>query len=1033
MKSSPARKSSYEPLDFLVIRAPLLSVEKYLALAGAQDLRAAISVPGVFRALAVGSPSLSTALEKSGLPERKSVQLDSKLLRYLIRMSTRPTPYGLFAGVALARWGNTDLALDARHQTRTRPDMEWILGFIQKLESQPEVLKELKLFANPAIYIRDGRLHLSERASLVDSITPTTVSMRATAAVRCLLSNARQPIPYRELTRRIEAEFPGTDKQKVEDMISALWQETVLLTELRPALTGSDAARRLCESLSSIPIIALEAERLESWLAKISAWDQMPVENSVEAFRSLASESATMYSFDGETSLQVDMGLRLSGKHLSRAVGEEAAFAAELLLHQTARNYSDPVIGPYRQAFRARYGEGVEVPLLELLHPAFGLGPVEFASSTAQPVFERNRIANSTRDQYLYSLAVDALRDGVSVVELDDAALKALQSGAVEAESYPASLDLFISVAAESAAALDRGEFQIAVAPHAGSSGAGRSLGRFVDMLGVEALEALQSVSQREKNLYPDRVWAELIYLPRKSRSANVSIRPAVRSNEILWGVQPGVSWAKTIPLEELVVGVERNRFYVHWPREGADVSMCAGHMLNNQRAPALIRSIAEISRDGMASVTAFQWGTAAQLPFLPRIKTGRIVLAPAQWRVTNALLSNPSGWRTRWNVPRHVYLVENDNRLLLDLDDPRQSNELMSELKKKSANGKVILQEVFPSLEQAWLGGPAGHYLSEFVVPLILRSKSVPVHGSKRFPRRHPQQDNILTAAPSSRDRLRAPGSDWLYVKFYGDAQNEEALISRELTSFATRLVSCGLVRRWHFVRYNDPAAHVRLRLQGKPDDLTRSVWPQLCDWAQELMKEGRCLHFAIDTYEREIDRYGGNEGLGEVEDIFSSDSFAVSQMLEISKNGTLHMDRVDLATISIDNLLGSLGIPESERIAWCRESGLPRSAGSIEYRKRQGALVSSARSLAAGVKGTALEALGKILSERHTRVSAVSSRLYALEKAERLSKSVRSICHSVVHLHCNRLLGTDKVAEQTALGQVVRLRLSLDSARAL
>src|SRR6266852_9809966 len=73
------------------------------------------------------------------------IRIRAKLLRFLIRMSTRPTPFGLFAGVALGHWGAiTDLALSAEPpRTATRPDMAWLLPFVQKLESRLDIRKHL--------------------------------------------------------------------------------------------------------------------------------------------------------------------------------------------------------------------------------------------------------------------------------------------------------------------------------------------------------------------------------------------------------------------------------------------------------------------------------------------------------------------------------------------------------------------------------------------------------------------------------------------------------------------------------------------------------------------------------------------------------------------------------------------------------------------------------------------------------------------------------------------------------------------------
>src|SRR5918912_1400217 len=167
---SPARPGSistplYEPLDFVFVRAPLLPLDLYLALSDVtrdgewrgdpvasvalEDGSLAPCDPRIRRALAVGSLPLLDALERSSPESQDAAYVRGKLLRYLIRMATRPTPYGLFAGVALGRCGErTDLELaPAPPRTRTRPDMTWLYSLILRLEAQPEVRKYLHLTA----------------------------------------------------------------------------------------------------------------------------------------------------------------------------------------------------------------------------------------------------------------------------------------------------------------------------------------------------------------------------------------------------------------------------------------------------------------------------------------------------------------------------------------------------------------------------------------------------------------------------------------------------------------------------------------------------------------------------------------------------------------------------------------------------------------------------------------------------------------------------------------------------------------------
>src|SRR5947209_11536684 len=177
--------------------------------------------------------------------------------------------------------------------------------------------------------------------------------------------------------------------------------------------------------------------------------------------------------------------------------------------------------------------------------------------------------------------------DRTARVGLDEEMLARLETWDPSTGESPPSLDLFVSVAASSAQAVDTADFQVVVGPNVGAMAAGRTLGRFSDLLpGVPA--ALHMVAEAEKALEPGLIWAELTYQPRALRLGNVSIRPNVRPYEIALGVTAGDSPSHTIPVDELVVGVRQDRFYLRWPARGCDEAVSAGHMLTPARAPAL-------------------------------------------------------------------------------------------------------------------------------------------------------------------------------------------------------------------------------------------------------------------------------------------------------------------------------------------------------------------------------------------------------------------------------------------------------------
>ncbi|HEY2517935.1 MAG TPA: lantibiotic dehydratase, partial [Polyangiaceae bacterium] len=150
---------------FFVLRTPLLPVEAFEAtsaklLAPAawreeenldalleQDraqaisaLRARLADPIVREALFLASPSVHDALAAwmdDPASSRGHGALEV-LLRYLTRMSTRPTPFGLFSGCSLGTLGaKTRLELGAKDSSRrhTRLDVHYLSGLCEGLRA----------------------------------------------------------------------------------------------------------------------------------------------------------------------------------------------------------------------------------------------------------------------------------------------------------------------------------------------------------------------------------------------------------------------------------------------------------------------------------------------------------------------------------------------------------------------------------------------------------------------------------------------------------------------------------------------------------------------------------------------------------------------------------------------------------------------------------------------------------------------------------------------------------------------------------
>ncbi len=1023
--TGPGRRLIFRPAPWLVVRTPLLPAAKA---ALARHPSAALADPDILRALAIGCPDLLDSLLRPGTRGRDLARAHASLARYLIRMSTRPTPYGTFAAVSIGRWGATTTATLGRARIRTRPDMGWMLGLLRTLDADPVAQAAALWRTNPMWAERDGRLALYGSGS----------SVRATPAARAALECAVVPITYDLLRRRVAEATGGSDEQ-VEGLLSQLWTQRLLMTDLQPTLTGPTTVRRLVALVRRTRTVTADA--LDALLAELADLDGAPAGEAPERVSAITRSARTIHDV-GAAFIQTDMARQLSGGRLNARIGAECARAAELLLRMTPAPRGSDDLVTYRRNFVTRYGD-VEVPLLQLLDPSQGLGPLGHVHGGGTGLDPQRA---SERADTLMTVALTALREQRRTIELDPATAATLQTWRPADGPAPLSVELSAFVVARDVAAVDRGDFRIVVGPNLGAPSAGRSLGRFADLLQPEASDAYRWLDAAERAGSPEEIPVEVVYVPANPRTSNVVIRPTTTEHEIVLECRPGVAEDHVIPLDDIVVGVHDGRMYVRSVALGAQIRPTARHMLNHHAAPEVCRFLDEVSRGGTAMFTSFDWGPAESLPYLPRVESGRVVLELARWLFKpdpadlggdrdaglQRFSHDLTRWRSHWSVPSRVYVATADNRLLLDLDDPADVEQLHREACARPAV-PLRLYEALPDIEHGWLPGPDGGYIAEIVVPLVRAAPVAPTAApvGSAEPRQPGPSPNggTTTATFTTQDRIRAPGSDWLFVKLYGARDHENALLTGTLGDICEMTETSGIAPSWFFLRYADPEPHLRVRWKGDADLLIHQLLPHLTEIANALIAQRIITRFTIDTYDRELDRYGGPAGTDVCERIFHADSRAVQQLLSIPGSGE---DITQLAVLTVDSLLDGLGLDGDARLDFytrrtaSTDENVRRRAGA-DYRIRKVALRTTlGRSGVDHVDPSGR--LAGVLAARHDRLRAAAADLADLEARGLLTAPLDSLYPSLIHMHLNRLSGdTAAVSEAHVLQLLQRTRRGL------
>ncbi|MEV6129393.1 lantibiotic dehydratase [Streptomyces violaceusniger] len=782
------------------------------------------------------------------------------LVRYLLRMQHRPTPFGLFAGPAPVQLGETaEARWGTNHHVTVRADDAWLTAIITTLETVPGLLWRLPVTADPTCVVRGTKIVVPHQPG---KDGPVEVTVRRTPAVETVLRLAQSPITLGEIVAKLSADYPDAPSSAIGDMVRGLVVNRVLLTSLRAPMTVDDSLGHLVSQLDAIGADA-DSETtaaLRQIHQLLTRHDTAPT-GEQRAIRTEATGRMTSLSSVPDRPLVANLrpGCDVT---LPSAVAEEAERALAVIARISPYPAGDPAWQDYRARFLERYSMGAMVPVRDLIDPDIGLG---FPAGYRGSVLKRPVVATTRRDEYLLALAQEAAMNRAREIVLTEEDRAALTVGDIA--QVPAHVEMCFTVLANSLGALQSGQFALSLAGL--SLGASRTTGRFLAMLEQPDRDRMRAAYAAMPTLDADAAIAQVSSPPLRLRTQNVSRAPAVAPHLLSLGEHNSTG---TLDLDDLAVSADTQRFYLVSLSTGQRIEPTVMNAveLTNATHP-LVRFLTEVHRSHAAALTPFAWGAATRLPFLPEIRVDRTILSPACWRLRQRDVGNKSrpgwihrftDWRCRYGVTRTVHLGTDDQRLRLDLDNPTHLQLLRSELERADA---VTLHEAPDEDALGWLG-----HAHEITMPF---ASTLP-----------PSPSTASTRAVVRRNSGRIPGtSPWTYLKIYSHAGRAPEILT---THLPTLFQECGdEPPLWWFTRYSDPGTHLRLRLLLPGPHAFGDAAQRVGTWAAALRNDRLISRIQWDTDEPETGRYGTGRALDATVRYFAADSAAaVAQM-------TLHL----------------------------------------------------------------------------------------------------------------------------------------------
>ncbi|MEC3878626.1 lantibiotic dehydratase [Parapedobacter sp. 10938] len=899
-----------EPLDFFMLRTPRLAANTINELnanrtpeALANYLNTCFQEPALQHAVAVTSGPLHRELMKfleEGPPSLQP-KLSTTLYKYLVRMAARATPFGLFAGVALGRMaaGPSDFTLSGTSTPALRLDMAFSAHLTRWAHNHTDIRKRIAYrLTNSLIVFEDHYRYMGYR---LDNGNRHAHWIRMKRNI--LLDHV---IPYTRETRTYRATWTfltqmGLNEIQAENYINQLVDRQLLVPNTEPVATGKKPTADAVAATFGIPTDSRGcfAPSLDSAHEVIAAIPPA----ARQGFKGMPIQADLAIGTDrNQLSWQ-------TARRLTQEIGE---------LMPLAHNRIPAELTDFCRRFTLRY-DTKEVRLLEALDPdrGIGYGDTRSAYRSGSSLLQNLGLnAPRTGDQLADNLLHIMMRQGTidpthtPVIELSAEDVRSLAKVTPPEQLDSATTGYIMGqFLAPSTTALDRGDFLFRLQT-ASVRSALPLLARFCHL--DEQLETkLRQCAEMEDQASPDICLAEIVFIP-DDRMGNIMLRPALRKHELVLAGHGATADESSIPVADLFVSVVNSRVILRSEKLDKVIVPRLSCAHNYRTGTSLYRFLCDLQHQSHSFSINWDWGAYSAYDFLPRITYKHVVLKRARWRIPappdplffqQQPLVAVAELRSRHNLPAEVLLTEGDNELLLDLAHFAAAEILIKHLK----SAPVILYENLATQGNSPVKGRCGNpFYNEVIIPFK-------TNGQLPLPSKPP-------APPPTVRRSFPPGSEWVYLKLYMGPGECDRVLTGQVNGFLTQLKQAGWLNKWFFTRYADPEHHLRIRILLRPKD-GQLPWQGFSDCASQFfapaVDQGLIYRIQYDTYERELERYGGT-AITACETVFHLDSEATLAWLPQSATDASERNRLVYAMIAIDDLLESFGLQPADKLKW-------------------------------------------------------------------------------------------------------------------
>jgi len=399
---------------------------------------------------------------------------------------------------------------------------------------------------------------------------------------------------------------------------------------------------------------------------------------------------------------------------------------AMAFLNKITPNTPNETLTKFQTDFYSRYGDR-EIPFMEALDPEMGIGFPSGKVNDISPLIDdfylpprptQTTIKPNMLSALLLEKTLKCLSEGKKEITIEEDDIKNLK------ENWD-DLPLTMHTLCEIISYDEVNNPLMKISQFGGSCGA-NWLGRFCHT-DVEIENLVNEITQKEQELMPDAIIAEIVHLP-ENRIGNIVSRPHIRKYELLYLSYSDLSEEHLIRLSDLTLSIKGGKLVIKSKKLNKEIipRLTTAHNYHNNPMP-VYRFLCEMQTVNQRSGIYFSWGHLQnELKFKPRVSYSNIILSPATWLVAvkdikhlfdieddEKLLFEISKWRKTIDLPSIVLMPDGDNELYVDFENILTIKAFFAIIKKRQ---QINFAEFLHNSPNAIISSKKGKYTNEFI-----------------------------------------------------------------------------------------------------------------------------------------------------------------------------------------------------------------------------------------------------------------------------------------------------------------------------